>query len=344
VPADVRALLRAITPAGDRLLTALERAGLTSALRQAPSCYLHALDRALPRETLDDLLASCEAFAVVTAPTALKQDDSLALFAEAAYLLGTLRTLARATRPRSRSSRLTSFSMSMQAPLLREAFSQPAVADALRDLVAHFEALVALESGEPARRRRWMALLPAGLRFLMPGAVLAVTLLLIAGLLGAVVIASGASNARSQGSARSTPLKHPTVAASATRGAAPTATPPSHTVPLPAANPTATAVPQAQVLAVSPLDQAPCSGGPDAHFTVTFTSGPGTITWSATSSNPANVALSLDGAAFGSQVSGALKAGQQAVITVRALQDNYTQINVATSAGSYVVVADSTGC
>src|SRR5262249_44508942 len=122
---DARNLLRQLPAATSALLDELEGAGLTPSMRQAPACELHALDRSLPRQSVDDLLAECEAFAFVSGPSALAQDDTHAVRDEAEHFFGVFETLLKAGTRRPRATWMTSASTSMQAPLLRRALGTP---------------------------------------------------------------------------------------------------------------------------------------------------------------------------------------------------------------------------
>lgn len=189
--ADVRALLRVTSQATEHLLDELDAAGLPKSVRQALSSMLSAPDRPFPWQTLDDFLTACEAYAFVTAPSALTRGDVGAVRHGAEQLLLTLEMLlSAASTPRL--TWTTNAAPSMKAPLLPAALGEPRIQDALRALIGLFARLSTVESAERlSRRRRLRTLFPLGDRFLMPGSVLATALALIVFLLGTIGITTG---------------------------------------------------------------------------------------------------------------------------------------------------------
>ncbi len=357
---DVRMVLREIPPAIERLLDEFDAAGVDRNLRRAPSSQLHALDRGLPRQSLDDLLAACEAFALVTAPSALAAGDEAKVCTEAKRLASTLETLLRAGTRRRGLSRSTTASTSMQAPLLRAALEERPAQDALQDLIGIFGLLAAAEGGTRPRKRALSRLLPLGGRFLMPGSVLVTALVLIVLLLGSIAFATGSVtvspggiglgglNGGAQPTATNASSTNIVRAPTATPHSAPTATPSAHgtatltpgsrSTPTPGGKPT---------LTVSPLNQDPCPGGSSATFTIAYSAGQGSVTWTASPDNASNMRLSRDGAAWSAQVSGTLpQAGQQTTIYVQGLNVDVTGlISVSANNGlTYPVSYDTTGC
>src|SRR5258708_35356749 len=99
---EVRALLDQIVEATNRLAAGLDAAGLNQPLRQSPAYKLRSLDRSLPNHTVEDLLLACEAYATVTAPSALATGDFIRVPDEALRTLQLLRALAGGVRGRRR--------------------------------------------------------------------------------------------------------------------------------------------------------------------------------------------------------------------------------------------------
>lgn len=348
---DVRALLREIPTAVERLLDSFDAAGVDRRLRHAPSNQLHLLDRRLPRQSLDDFFATCEAYALVSAPTSLAAGDEATVRVEAERLWATLEMLLRSGTRRRGLSRLTSASSSLQAPLLSAALEQRPVQGALQDLIDIFGLLSTAEGRAQPRKRALAWLLPSGGRFLMPGSVLLTALALIVFLLGSMAFATGGITISSHGiglghlPGGAQPIA--TKATSPTTGHAPTATPNSAPTAAPA-TPQPTAAPGGNpTLTASALSQDPCPGGSASTFTITYSSGQGSITWTASPDNASNMRLSRDGVAWSAQVSGKFQqVGQRVTIYVQGLTMDVTgQINVSTNAGSvYTVSYDTTGC
>ena len=339
---DTRTLLRDIPPAIERLLDAFDAAGIDGKLRRASSSQLHALDRGLPRQSLDDLLEECEAYALMTAPSALTAGDEARARAEAGRLVSALETLLRAATRRRGLSRMTTASTSMRAPLLRAALEERPVRDALEDLIAIIGLLAA--GGDARRARAPSRVLPLGGRLLMPGSVLVTAFALIVFLLGTLVFASGGVKVSPNGIGLGGPTAGPeptaTSASSTSAVGAPTATPRG----APMATPTPSGKP---VLTTSQLNQDPCPGGSSATFTIAYASGQGSVTWTASPDNSSNMRLSRDGVSWGAQVSGTLpQAGQQTTVYVQGLKVDVTgQITISANNGrTYSVSYNTTGC
>ncbi|HEX9067450.1 MAG TPA: hypothetical protein VF807_01685 [Ktedonobacterales bacterium] len=332
-----RDLLRQIPEASKALLDELDAVGLTRSVRGAPACSLHILDRSLPRQSFDDLHTACEAYAFITAPSALSRGDVQAVAAEAESLLATFDALLYAATKRLRIGRGTSASTSVQAPLLRMAIESAGVHEAVAHLADLFEQLASSGGATGHRRRsRLSAALPVGRRFLMPGIVLLVVLALIIVLVSAVSLANGhqlISNPLGNKAATSAPLT-----GSAASPTALPATQPAGQTPTASRTPKPTTPPASGAqLTVSQLSQASCADRQAAQFTISYPSGQGALAWTATVDNAANVAISVDGTTFSDHVSGSLQPSQQATVYVRGLTDATGQITVthATSAVSY---------
>lgn len=343
---DVRMLLREIPTAIERLLDEFDAAGVDRKLRRASSSQLHLLDRGLPRQSLDDLLAACEAYALMTAPSALAEGNDAKVYAEAERLASPLETLLRAGAKRRGLSRLTTISISMQAPLLRAALEEPPVRDALRDLAEIFGLLAAAGGRARKSKRASSGLAPLGRRFLMPGSVLVTALALIVLLLGSIAFATGGVTVSPDGIGLGGPPAgaQPTATdVSTNNGHAPTATPRSVRTATPTPRGTATPLPGGKPnLTVSQLNQDPC---PSATFTIAYSSGQGSATWTAKADNSANILLSSGGSSFSGQVSGTLQsAGQQATISVQSGAAGIGAITVSASNGQTSQVSYDTNC
>jgi hypothetical protein len=313
---DARDLLRRIPAAASALLDELEAVGLTSSRRKTPACELHALDRSLPRQSVDDLLAECEAFAFVTGPSALAQGDTRALRDKAEHFYGVFEALLKAGSQRQRSSRMTG---SMQAPLLRVALEPPGTQDALHQLTDLFDQLATFGEQEYGARRGF-GLLPAGRRLFTPVLILTLAVALIAVLLGAIGLASGktpggiflgsgAANVRSTDTATSS-------SSSATATAQSAATAGGVGTPTPRVTATTTSAPR---LTVSTQNVGPCPGAPPQKFTISYSSGQGSASWTAKVDDATNVKISLNSSnGFSGQVSGSLQPGRHIDVYVQA--------------------------
>ena len=359
---ELQATLSKVYRGSRTLAEAISAVSAAQGLDGVTGQNLQALDRSLPRQTLEDMLLACEAYASVTGPSALAVGDLATMRSDAERILSRLQVLARPPR----SQRGTGTTGQHQALGLRIVLSNEQVAEPLRDLIAFFSELAYAE-GEKAHKRFALRI---GTRFLVPGSVLAGTLALIIFLTGGIVFATGAVTFSPQGVAFSNPLgsaagvtnatSHGTPGAQGTAGGSgsisPTGTaasgpgqaPNATATPKPSAQPTATPVPSGSpVLTVSPSDVQPCQGT-DAQFSNIYSSGSGTVTWTATSPDPSNIALSSNGTSFGQQVSGTLRPGQQVTLYVRLLNDTPItgQISVTGSNGAAPTSAtyDSTGC
>lgn len=196
VAEDVRAWLRATSLATEQLIDELEATGLPKSVRQAPTGrMLPALDRSLPWQTLDDFLAACEAYTLVTAPSAFSRGDVGALRHGAEQLRFTLEMLL--STANARHTWTTNTIPCMQASLLPAALGEPRVQHALRALLEPLTQLSAVDHGDRLSPRR--RLRPLGDRFLMPGSVVATALALIVFLLGTVRTVTGTVNTSAGG-------------------------------------------------------------------------------------------------------------------------------------------------
>src|SRR5262249_20047810 len=176
---DARDLLRRIPAAASALLNKLEAAGLTPSMRQAPGYELHALDRSLPRQSVDDLLAECEAFAFVSGPSALAQADTRTMRDQAERFFDVFASMLTAGKRRPRGAWMPSGSTPMQAPLLRGALGTRETQDALYRLTDLFGQLATIGEQEHGGRRG-LGLLPAGRRVFTPVLILTLAAALIA--------------------------------------------------------------------------------------------------------------------------------------------------------------------
>lgn len=345
-----------------KLAEAISTASATQDAGVVTNRSLQQLDRGLPRQTLGDLLLACEAYASMTGPSALAAGDLTTVRVEAERIISLLRPLARV----SRSRRITDTTVQLPAVGLRTVLSDEHVIRSFNSLIAAFAELANVE-GEQVRKRFAVRI---GTRYLVPGSVLAATLALILFFVGGIAFATGAVTLSPQGVTFSNPLGSAANAANIARhgapgsqgtpggvggtsatstpgtgsGQAPSATPTSK----PSPQPTATPVPSGgPALTVSPSSVQPCQGT-DAQFAITYTSGSGSVTWTATSPDPSNIALSTNGNTFSQQVGGTLRQGQQVTVYVRLLNDTPItgQISVTGSNGVAPTSAtyDSTGC
>jgi len=345
---DTRGLLRRIPDAASALLDELEAAGLTPSMRQAPGCELHALDRSLPRQSVDDLLAECEAFAFVSGPSALAQGDTRAVRDEADHFLGVFETLLKAGTRRARSTWMTSASTSMQAPLLRGALGTPETQDALYQLTELFDQLATFGEQEHGARRG-LGLLPAGRRVFTPVLILTLAVALIAILLGAIGLASGKTPGSIFLGGAASNVKSTSAATSTSSGSSATATPQNVQTPTTGrATPTATpkAPPNAPRLTLSTQNILPCATAPYKSFTITNSGGQGAVSWTATVDDTSNALISLNSSnGFSGQVSGSLQPGQRVGVYVKAVSlDANGQITIQGPGSPPPVSYDTSNC
>jgi hypothetical protein len=342
---DARDLLRRIPAAASALLDELEAADLTPSMRQAPGCELHALDRSLPRQSVDDLLAECEAFAFVTGPSALAQDDTRAVRDEAEHFFGIFETLLKSGTRRPRATWMTGASTSMQAPLLRGALGTPETQDALYHLTELFDQLATFGEQEHGTRRG-LGLLPAGRRVFTPVLILTLAGALIAVLLGAIGLASGKGPGIFLGEVPSNVV--PT--ATSTSGSSATATPSDAATPTTGRNGTPTSrvtatTSGAPKLTIAPQNVGPCVGATPPKFTISYSTGQSSAPWTATVDDTAKVQVSLNQANFSGQVSGTLQPGQHVDVYVQAVtNDTSGQITIQAPGSPPPVTYDSTNC
>lgn len=348
-----RALLSAVVVAINDLVAALDAVGLYQRLRESPGCRLRALDRNLPDETFDDLLVSCEAFAVMTGPSALATDDLNRLRSEAQRLLRTLQQVADAARGRRR---LTLIGTTMgagatgaQNSFLRTALSAPRSRESLEGLIDALSALAALaESGKPQQRKR---LIPIGAGLVIPVTVLGGAMALIIVLLASIALVTGRAPITPNGLdiplTSALPTATPLPTATARPKITPTANPGNPTptthpgvgpTPRPGSTPTTPPSGGYGVLSVSSSSNpiAPCSGNPDS-FTISYSGGSKSLTWSVTSTDPSNLSYS--------QASGTLTPGGSVDVTVFNKSDtNQGTIYVTGGSQQQTVSFDATQC
>jgi hypothetical protein len=309
------------------------------------------LDRNLPDETFDDLLVSCEAFAVMTGPSALATDDLNRLRSEAQRLLRTLQQVADAARGRRR---LTLIGTTMgtgatgaQNSFLRTALSAPRSRESLEGLIDALSALAALaKSGKPEQRKR---LIPIGAGLVIPVTVLGGAIALIIVLLASIALVTGRAPITPNGldipltSALPTATPPPTATArpKSTRTAnpgtpTPTTRPGGAPTPRPGFTPTTPPSGGYGVMSVSPNTIAPCVGNSDS-FTISYSGGSKSLTWSVTSTDPSNLSYS--------SASGILTPGGSVDVTVSNKSDtNQGTIYVTGGSQQQTVSFDATNC
>jgi hypothetical protein len=342
---EVRALLDQIVEATNRLAAGLDAAGLNQPLRQSPAYKLRSLDRSLPNHTVEDLLLACEAYATVTAPSALATGDFLRVCDEALRTLQLLRALAGGVRGRRRLTGMTT--VGIQGSFLRSAFNEPAVRAALAALTEPLSALVFLDSTQQQQRRR---LLPVGMGCFVPGTVLASAFALIVFLLTSIAFATGQIAIPPNGVAVPVPSdgihRKDATSANATATAyanapapQPTGTPRAQ--PTAGVSPTATTPAGSPTLSVSKSSVSPCLGTPDA-FTLTYSGGQSPLTWTATPSDQTDIALNPPNGTL--QPRGA---GSSTKVTVTVVNDVTITGTITISTSNHLtrtVQYDSTGC
>lgn len=342
--AALRALLGAVAQATDHLAAVLDAAGLNRQLRDAPAYSLRQLDRALPNYSVGDLLLVCEAYATVTAPSALATGDLTQVREEARRTLHLVQAVASASRGRRRLTMTDTIIKSAQATFLRTAFNEPPVHNALVQLIDSLSAVVALEEDEPKKRAR---LLPIGTGCFVPVTVLGGAVLLIVFLLTSIALATGQVSVSGEGvripaisgshGGRPDASQHPpTVPPVATRTPRPTPT----ATPRPVAPPTATIPTGPPTLTVSKTSVFPCPDKSDG-FTLTYTNGQQPITWVATWPDQPDITLT--------PASGTLQPGSTPVpVTVTANTSTYNSdaITITPSGGlsPLTVQYDSNKC
>jgi hypothetical protein len=349
----VRAPLDQIMEATNRLAAELDAAGLNQQLRQSPAYTLRSLERGLPNCTVEDVLLACEAYAMVTAPSALTTGDLFRVRDEALRTLQLLRALAGGTRGRRRLTGMTT--TGIQGAFLRSAFNEPAVQAALAALIEPLSALAFMDSTQQQKRRR---LLPVGVGCFVPGTVLVGALALIVLLLTSIAFAagqvaispngvdvpvlSGGMHHTSGAAATHTPTMRANVPAwQPTATASPTVIPGSTSTLTPGPTPTVTPPAGSPTLSVSKSTVSPCPGTPDA-FTLTYSGGQSPITWTATPSDQADIALNPPSGTL--QPSGA---GSAANITVTLVNDVSITGTITISTSNTLtrtIQYDSTGC
>lgn len=329
---ELRAVLSEIANVTDALVDALDAAGLNEQLRQSAKYSLHVLDRSLPKQNVDEFLLAYEAFATMTGPAALAAGDLTRLHDEAQRLLALVQALGRGV---SRRQGLTRSTSAMQNLHLRAALSEPPVRAGFSRLQDLLGVLVRVETGTGQARPRLVPFVPLGRRALAPGMVIVGALALIVFLTATIVFATGQVPLSPKGavlpvlSNASPPTGRTATATSQTNShgvdSQATATSPG--------GPTPTSLPSKPALTVSPSAVQPCQGS-DVQFTITAGGGQGSVSWTATSPDTVNVALSMNGQSFSGQVSGTLQPGQSVTVIVRVLNDTNTAsgtINISAS-------------
>jgi hypothetical protein len=342
---EVRTPLEQMVEATNRLAAGLDAAGLNQQLRQSPAYTLRSLERGLPNCTVEDVLLACEAYAMVTAPSALATGDLIRVRDEALRTLQLLRALAGGIRARRRRTGMTT--VLTAGSFLRSAFNEPAVQAALAALIEPLSALAFMDSTQQQKRRR---LLPVGVGCFVPGTVLAGAFALIVFLLTSIAFAAGQIAISPTGidvpvlsggiHHTSGPAATPTPTVRANVPAPqPTGTPRAQ--PTAGASPTATTPAGSPTLSVSKSAVSPCPGASDA-FTLTYSGGPSPITWTATPSDQTDIALNPTNGTL--QPSGA---GSTTNVTVTLVNDVTITgtITIATSNNlTRTIQYDSTGC
>lgn len=344
VAADVNisALLEQILEATDHLTAGLNAAGMNQSLLTSSAYILRSLDRSLPAYTVEELLLTFQAFATVTAPSALAMDDLGQIRDEAMRMLRLLTTLRASVHGRRRLTGSTT--VGVNVTFLQSAFSKPEVRDALIRLLGAFTELASIGADKQHKRRP----LAIGVGYFIPGTVLITTLGLIFFLLTSIAFATGQiaissngvnvtalSNAIQQSGAKN-------AQATATAVPQPTATPTPR--PIPTASRSATATPNTSAtptLSVSKSTVQPCLGTPDS-FTLIYANGSTPARWTASWQDTTNIALS--------PASGTLQtngSGRSTTITVTLVNDgSFTgTITITTNNNlTQTVTYDSTGC
>jgi hypothetical protein len=355
--AELRSTLGAIAHTTDELAQALDMAGARERVRQSRHQTLHVLDHRLPPQTLEEFLLAIEAYARISGPIALASQDLVNLRSEARHRLQSLHLLHRLRREQ----RHTDETVKMQALALHAALSDPAVREAIERLADLFTKLATLADGTGARAGLELRI---GTRFLVPGSIILTTLALILFFMGGIAFATGAvaltphgvkvtnpnvgltpaGTAHPQGNHSPTPTGTTTgaIPTSSTAAGSRTPTPPAAT-----RTPQATPTTGGPVLTAAPTTVQPCRGTDD-QFSLTYSAGSGSVTWTATSSNPTDVVLSTGSGNFQGQSSGTLQPGQSVTIYVRLLNDVAItgQVSVSGSHGANTlgVIYDSTNC
>jgi hypothetical protein len=308
-------MLGVVAERTDHLVTVLETGGMIQQLRDSPAYNLRQLDRSLPNYTIGDLLLACEAYATVTAPSALATDDLGQVRDGARHILQLLQGLLGSIRGRQHRTMMGTTITGMQATLLRSTFDEPTAQAALAALIDSLSVLVALEGGQPRQHKH---LLPIGKGYFVPTTVLGGAIALIVFLLTSIGFATG--------QVASSPNGLNFSAISGNHGVSPTTTagPNAGThQPTPTPRPGATATPRppgAPTWSVSPLNLQPC---PNAQFTITYISGPGPISWTA-ASDSSYILLNQSG--------GQLQPGGSVAVTVTATMDTGQPGSITVSA------------
>lgn len=342
ISAHFRALLNRVTETTTDLERTFESTLAPEQLRVARDQALTAIDQRMPRLSLGELLVASEVYVSITAPTALADNNLRAAYRDAERLRNALRQLSAIQQSRAPTGQTTI----TQGFMLRGLLSAPAVSKHVRQLEDLYAQLAQLADEDTTKSRPVFRL---GTRFLVPISVLVSAAALIAFLFGGIAFATGAVNVNVHGIALTNPL------ATATVVRAPTQAPTTPPAPVGATQPTAapsspsTATPQsAPAISVSPSTVTPCYQSPDTRFVITYSSGNGPLNWTATSPDPSNYQLSIDGSTFNGSVSGGLNPGQSVTITVRLvnLSDTSGQFAITASGGAATryVVYDSSNC
>ena len=322
--AQLRVMLHTVVEATDRLIAALDAAGFNKQLRESPAGQLRILDRSLPNYTLDELLLICEAYAAVTAPTALAMGDPARAHDEARRVLHLFQALSGALRPASQ-TRTTNAptAQTTQSALLRSALSTTNIQIAITELIHALSALATVNASEPEKRKRLLPLPLLNTGCLVPGTVLGGAMILIIILITSIALVTGQvsiapnsvpviSSKQEATATYMTGASTPVTKTTPTANQQPAAThSPATATPIPAAAPTATSMATPR-LSISKSTVTPCQNTPDT-FTISYSGGQRQITWTATWSDSTNIMLN--------PTQGALSSGAYTTVTVSVQTD-----------------------
>lgn len=198
-PRELAARLREVGQAVRALALALDDAGLTEQMREAPVPLQNVRSRRTsPKQTVTDLLLTCEALATVTGPQALTNGETVGVHDEARRLARVLRALAEVAEvaalagddapAKNDASTASDAADGATLPLLTILRADP-VRSALSRLVDLLAKLAAVERAQPGRDR-WT--LRIGTRILIPLSIVLITVALILFFAGGIVFATGA--------------------------------------------------------------------------------------------------------------------------------------------------------
>ncbi len=346
-------------PAADQLATRLNT--LDSALREIQTAlaatdlsssdlhqgfeWLGHLDTQVPQISFTDLMQACEVIVTVTGPLAIATGETAAVASASTLLLPALRSWVRITA-QLRARGLPDNLDPRMRPLVL-ALAQPELTTALERMTDQVHALASAPSsaaGSPVKRQSRVNRIAVPL-------VVGIALSMLFFLIVSVALATSRVPAKTHGAsvpgvivvtttpsggsphATATPNGKPPATAvpgSGTPGA--TSTPPSSASPTPTPRASPTPIPRPAPppsMAVSQLNHALCN---DATFTITYLSGSGSVSWLASSDNPANIQLSPNDESYGGQVAGVLdSAGQSFIIYVEDINNGNFSGNITVS-------------